>query len=60
MFGHKRGQGHPWDGLVVIWDPYDFLALYDDYLGGIYGLYSTDVIGGNWTVYDLVLLGGFF
>ena len=46
------------DGLVVLWDPYDFLDLYDGYLGAIYGFCYADVIGGNWTVYDLVLLDG--
>ena len=60
VFGHKRGQGYPWDGLVVIWDPSDCLELYDGHLGAIYGFCSSDVISDYWTVYDLVLLDGFF
>ena len=58
VFGHKRGQGYTWDGLVVLWDPSDFLELYDGYLGGLDGFCSSDVIGGNWTVSDLVILDG--
>ena len=60
VFGHRRGQGYPWDGLVVRWAPSDFIALYDGYLGAIYGFCSADVIGGNRTVSDLFLLDGFF
>ena len=60
VFGHRRGQGGPWDGLVLLWTPYDCLALYDGYLGAIDGFCSADVIGGNQTVSDLVLLYGFF
>ena len=55
VFCHNRGQGYPWDGLVVLWDPSDCLALYDGYLGTIYGFCSDDVIGGNRKVPDLVL-----
>ena len=55
VFGNKRWQSYPWDGLVVIWDPSDCLALYDEYMGTIYGFLSTDLIGGNWRVSDLVL-----
>ena len=43
VFGHYRGQGYPWGGLVMIWDPYGCLDLYGGYLGGIYGLCSADV-----------------
>ena len=60
VFGHKRGQGYPWDCPVVIWDPYNFLTLYNGYLGAVDGFCSADVIGGNWTVSNLVLLDGFF
>ena len=60
VFGHERGHGYPWYGLVVLWDPSDLLALYDRYLGAIYGFCSTDVVCGNWEVPDLILLGGFF
>ena len=60
VFGHKRGQGYPWDGLVVLWDPSDCLALYGGYLGTIDGFCSADVIGGNRTVSDLILLDGLF
>ena len=45
---------------MVLWDTYDCLALYYGYLGAIDGLYSADVIGGNWTVSDLVILDGLF
>ena len=58
-FDHKRVQGYPWDSIVVIWAPSDCLALYDGYLGDIDGFCSADVIGGNRTVSDLVLLDGF-
>ena len=44
---------------MVLWYPYDFLALYDGYLGSIYVFCSADVIGGNLTVSDLVCLDGF-
>ena len=54
VFGHERGKRYPWDGLVVIWPPYEFLAFYDGYLGDIYGFCSTDVVCGNWTVPDLI------
>ena len=60
VFGHKRGQGYPWDDLVVIWDPYDCLDLYDGYLGAIYGFCYADIVSGNRTVSDLVLLNGLF
>ena len=60
VFGHKRGQGYPWDGIVVLWNNYDFLDFYDGYLGDIYGFYYDNVIGGNQAVSDLVLLDGFF
>ena len=60
VFGHKRGQGDPWDGLVVLWNPSYFLALYDGYLGAIDGFCSAYFIGGNRTVSDLVLLDVFF
>ena len=59
MFGHKRGQGIPWNCLVVVWDPSDCLALYYGYLGAIYGLLSADTIDGNQSPSDLVLLDGF-
>ena len=60
VFGHKRGQGYPWGGLVVLWDPSDCLALYGGYLVNIYGFCSADVIDGNRTVSDLILLDGLF
>ena len=60
VFGHKRGQGYPWDCLVVLWDPSYFLALYYGYLGGIDGSCSSDFICVNPTVSDLVILDGFF
>ena len=60
VFGHKREQGYPLYGLVVLWDPSVCLDFYDGYLEAIDGLYSADIIGGNWTVSDLVLLDGFF
>ena len=60
VFGHKRWQGYPWDGLVVRWDSSDFLALYGGYLGTIDGFCYADVIGGNSTVSDLILLNGLF
>ena len=60
VFGHKRGQGYPWDGLVVLWAPSDRLALYDGYLGAIDEFCSSYVIGGNPAVSDLVLLDGLF
>ena len=60
VFGHKRGQGYPWGGLVVIWAPSDCLAFCGGYLGGIDGFCSVDVISGNMTVSDLFLLDGFF
>ena len=56
VFGHKRGEGYLWDSLVVIWDLSDCLALYDGYLGNIYGFFYADVIGGNPTVSDLYLV----
>ena len=56
VFGHDRGNGYPWDGIVVIWDPYDCFALYDGYLGAKYGFFSCDVICGDWTVPDLIIL----
>ena len=60
MFGQTRGQGCPWDAFLVLWDPSDCLALYHGYLGAIDGFWSDHIIGGNWTVSDLVLLDGFF
>ena len=60
VFGHKRGQGCPWDGLVVLWNTSYCLDLYDGYLGDIYGFCSAYVIGGNWKVSYLVILDGFF
>ena len=60
VFGHKRGEGYPWYGLVVLCNPSDILALYDGYLEAIYGFWSADVIDGNWTVYYLVILDGFY
>ena len=60
VFGHNKGRGDPWDGLVVIWTPSDCLDLHYGYLGAIYGFFSADVIGGNLKVSDLVLLDGFF
>ena len=45
---------------MVIWAPSGFLALYDGYLGSIDGFYSADVIGGNRTFSESVLLDGFF
>ena len=60
VFGHKRGVGYPRGGLMVLWYHYDCLAFYDGYLGAIDGFFSADVIGGNWTFYNLVLLDGFF
>ena len=45
---------------MVLWATYDCLALYDGYLGDIYGFCSADVIGGNQIVSDLVILDGFF
>ena len=60
VFGYDRGKMYPWDGLVVIWDPSDCFALYYGYLGGIYGFFSDDVIYGNSTVPDLIILYSFF
>ena len=60
VFGHRRGKGYLWYGLVVLCYPYDCLALYDMYLGAIDGFCFNDVIGGNWTVSYLVILNGFF
>ena len=60
VFGHDRGKGYPWDGLVVLWYPSDCFALYGGYLGAIYGFFSDDVICGNWAVPDLIILDGFF
>ena len=60
VFGHKRGQGYPWDGLVVLWNPSDFLALYDGNLGVRYGFFYADVISDNRTVPDLIILDGLF
>ena len=45
---------------MVIWASSDWLDLYDGYLGSIDGFFSADAIGGNRTVYDLVLLNGLF
>ena len=59
-FGHKRGKGYPFDGLVVLWDPSYCLALCYGCLVAIDGFCSADVIGGNRTVSDLVLLDGLF
>ena len=60
VFVHYRGQEYPWDGLLVIRDPSDCLALYDRSLGSIDVFYSADFIGGNRTVYYLVPLDDFF
>ena len=60
MLGHKRGQVYSLDGFVFLLDPSDFLALYDGYLGAIDGFCSSDVICGNWTVTDLIILDSFF
>ena len=60
VFGHDRGQGCPWGGLVVLWDTSDFLTLYDGYLGGMCGFCSSDVVCGNWIVTDLILIYGLF
>ena len=60
VFGNEGGQGYHWDGLVVIWVPYYLLALYDGYLGPIYGFCSNNVVFGNSTVPGLVLLNGLF
>ena len=60
VFGHERGKGYPWGGIVVIWDPSDCFDLYDGYLAAIYGFCSADDICGNWTVTYLILIYGFF
>ena len=60
VFGNNRGEKVSWVGLVVLWAPSDCLAFYDGYLGGIDGFCSADVIGGNWTVFDLVIFDGLF
>ena len=60
VFGHKRGRGYTLDGIAVLWDPSNCLALYDVYSGGIDGFCSDDVIGDNRTVSGLVLLDGLF
>ena len=60
VFGHDRWQEYHWYGLVMLWGPSDVLALYDGYLGGIYGFCSSDAVCGNWKVPDLVLLNGLF
>ena len=60
VFDHERDQGYPWDGLVVLWDPFDCFDFYDGYLGDIDGFYSADFVYGNRTVSDLILLDGFF
>ena len=54
------GQGYPWDGIVVLWDIYDCLALYDEYLGAIDGFFSADIIGVNLKASGLVLLDSLF
>ena len=59
VFGHERGKEYTWDGLVLIWDISDCFALYDGYLGAIYGFFSDDVICGNWKITDLIILDGF-
>ena len=60
VFGHKRGKGCPWGGIMVLWDTSDCIALYYGYLGAIDGFYSADFIGGNQTVSDLIILDGLF
>ena len=35
---------------MLPWPPYCGLALYDGYMGPIYGLFSVDVICGDWAV----------
>ena len=60
VFVHKRGEGCPLDGLVVLWAPSDCLTLYNGYFRAIDGFCSDDVIGDNRTVSGLVLLDGLF
>ena len=60
VFGHDRGKGCPWYGLLMLWDPSDCFALYDGYLGAINVFCSDYVICGNWTVPDLIILYVFF
>ena len=47
-------------GMVLWCSGILLIAFYDGYLGAIDGFCSTDFIGGNWKVYDLVLFDGFF
>ena len=56
LFGHKRGQGYHWDGLVMLWASSYCLALYYGFFGAIDGFCSADVIGGNWEVSDFIFL----
>ena len=58
--GHERGKGYHWDGLVVLCYPSDWIALYDGYLGAIYGFWYHDFVCGNWTVRDLIPLDRLF
>ena len=60
VFGHERGQGYPWDDLVVLWNPSDWLDLFDSYLGAIHVFCSANVVCGNWTVTDFIRLNGIF
>ena len=48
-FVHKRGQGYPWDALVVIWNPSACLALYGGHFGAIdgYALMMPSVVIAN-------------
>ena len=60
VFSHDRGKGYAWDGLVVLWDTSNCIALFDGYFGGIYGFCCDDFICGNWKVPDLIILDGLF
>ena len=60
VFVHDRGQGYPWDDLVVLWALFDCLAWYDVYLEYTDGFCSTDIICGNWKFPYLILLDGLF
>ena len=37
---------------MVLWSSSDSLALYDEYIGPIEGLFSVDVVCGDWAVLD--------
>ena len=60
VFVHDRGQGHPWGGLVVLWYPYYFLALYDDYMEAIDVFCYADVLCDNWKVPGWLFLTAYF